>query len=329
MIQVPFETSFNRRRFCKTLAGIFVPMLVGFAEEESDAQVLTLNDPVFLGAGAGAGSGVACSDGGVTSGWASRVVGNGGSTPSGTTQAAYCNFVAGLKTDGVWNDIKTLTILNGGDGTDLVAALTPLKVGPGADPWINHGPFASGDLTVNGLKSNGTTKYLDTSLTTAMFSSFNNAGVTAYVTALESISGALMGVNDGSGGGQFALGLHNVTSSCDCFNYNTGEATGSTPGGVGYISGNRTASNLLTLYWATSGNAHASIATNTGTAGTCSSGFTISVYGVAVNGGGPNVAPTNARIFLLAYHNGLTSAQSANFSSRIHTLVTAVGATWV
>lgn len=93
--------------------------------------------------------------------WGFRILKNGGTFPRGTNLVATSNFLE--KIDPFLNQIYAL---NPFLPESLTASLTPLVVGPGNDPWINHN-FVAGDLTVNGLQGNASNKYLDTGLTWA------------------------------------------------------------------------------------------------------------------------------------------------------------------
>jgi hypothetical protein len=81
-----------------------------------------------------------------------------GSSLEPAVAKAINDFVAGCKTDAIWDAIKACCILCG--AKTLSGALTPLK---GAAP-TNNGPFVAGDYNrETGLVGNGSTKWLDTS----------------------------------------------------------------------------------------------------------------------------------------------------------------------
>ncbi len=109
----------------------------------------------------------------VVSGWRARVIANGGADPV-SSLIAVNNYWNGLVADGVDSSIVILGIYA---PDNLIAALTPLVVGGGSDPWGNNGPFVTGDLTVNGLAGDGVGKYLDTGL------AGNNAALSATATS--------------------------------------------------------------------------------------------------------------------------------------------------
>ncbi len=99
--------------------------------------------------------------------WATRVVANGGAMPSGNTIACMETLRLSLISLGITNKIYSLCIFV---PDSLIAATTPLFKHKGADPWTN-GNFVIGDLTVNGFKGDGSTKFLDTAVKA------NNTGI--------------------------------------------------------------------------------------------------------------------------------------------------------
>ncbi len=91
-------------------------------------------------------------------------------------QLAVSNFVAGCKSDGIWNAIKASCILMG--ARTLTGALVPLA---GNAP-TNVGPFVSTDYNrKTGLKGNGSTKYLNTNRKPSD-GELDNAHISCYVT---------------------------------------------------------------------------------------------------------------------------------------------------
>ncbi len=92
------------------------------------------------------------------SAWSPSVVANGGAAPSGATVTALSNFYNGLVSDGL---VTLVGAVNCCVPDSLIACLTPLLIGGGLNPWTNRN-FLAGDLTVNGLVGNGSSKYLQT-----------------------------------------------------------------------------------------------------------------------------------------------------------------------
>ena len=96
-----------------------------------------------------------------TTDWARRVVANGGAFPSQNTINAMETLRLGVIAAGLDTSISSMLVLV---PDSAIAASTPLFVGIGLDPWTNHG-FVDGDLTVEGMKGNGSSKYLDSGIT--------------------------------------------------------------------------------------------------------------------------------------------------------------------
>jgi len=250
-------------------------------------------------------------------------VANGGATPADSTKNAIADFYNGLIADSLLSKMLTLNCIA---PDNLIAATTPLIVGPGSDPWTNNG-FGGTDITVNGLGNNS--HNLNTGFFGTHMLSDTNVGLTLYV-------------NTASPGGTYDFGYGNNSGSDTlnmsfnanggghavfwCFNTTIGGGaiqSSSAPGG-GYLSGNRTASNAMALYFANSTNSHASIATGSTSGGTRSAHVMLLGALNAYESGGAFGATTNKYSFC-AMHEGLTSSESNNFYNRIQALRTAFG----
>jgi hypothetical protein len=196
-----------------------------------------------------------------TSDWINRIVTNGGVSPSQNTINAVERWYRTLVAAGV--DTKMLyTLLFVPDS--LTAAITPFfnRVS-GLDPATNHS-FVSGDLSTSGLKSNGSTKWLDTGITpNTNIPDGNSVGLVLYVPDLASTASAPVadsGVINGSDSSKnwalfCALGS---TTYYECFGLGT-----STPQVAnnlsGFYSGQRVGAADSRLYFANSTNPHAQI----------------------------------------------------------------------
>jgi hypothetical protein len=95
-----------------------------------------------------------------TTDWAQRVVANGGAMPSANTITAMETLRTTLISMNLTNKIHSLCIFV---PDSIIAATTPLIKHKGADPWTNSG-FVIGDLNINGLKGDGSSKFLDTAI---------------------------------------------------------------------------------------------------------------------------------------------------------------------
>lgn len=264
--------------------------------------------------------------------WASRVVTNGGAAPSSATKAALSSFCDSL-------DSNSLTALmysvNCFIPDSLIASITPLVKTLGNDPWTNHGPFLAGDLSVSGLKGNGTTKYLDTGVKPSNIeATYANQGVTLYFTSAEnSASYQDFGSNDNSPSydtHQTILELNSGGIYWDSpYAAGSGRMSVAVAPGTGYYSANRTAANINNLYFANSGTAHGPIvATNTFNAGALATS-TAAMYCFAFNAAGSASGFSAHRISFSAVHKGLTQAQSLAFFNAIQALRTALGGGFV
>lgn len=269
--------------------------------------------------------------------WANRVVFNGGATPSVTTLSALSTFYATLVSTGLINKMYVINIVA---PDSLTAALTPfwnVNGAGGNDPWINHS-FVGGDLTVNGLIGNGSSKYLDSGIVPAnTFLSDSNGGVTVYTTVntvnvsdadfyCAQAVGQAMGllVNQGSGGAG--------SSFLDCYSQTAGSGriSASNPTWTGYLSGNAgvlDGSIIAAIYKASSSVAHTTlVSSTTSTGGTRP---TIPMFAFADNNIGSPALFTNKRYSFFATHAGLLSAESQNFYNAIQALRTALGGGFV
>ncbi len=268
----------------------------------------------------------------IVSNWASRVVTNGGSTPLFNTQLALSAFVRGLRSDGL---LSAMSVVNCYAPDSLTAAITPLIVGVSNDPWTNHS-FVSGDLSVNGLKGDGSSKYLDPNIflgSTSLTST--SAGCTVYCYDAPSTvnnNGYALGVGGAANSSQFGIVPSSAgTSDVLCWRFiNTGTdcLIPIQPSAGGYFSGNRTAANAIALYYANGSNAHSALATGTGTqTGAIITDFSVIAH--AVNALGTVSNYSNARLSFMAIHLGLTSTQSSNFFTRVQTMRTALNGGFV
>lgn len=108
--------------------------------------------------------------------WANRVVINGGALPSVASQSALSVFCYALDSASIMSKMIALNCMA---PDSLEAAITPLIVGPGLDPWTNHS-FVAGDVNTDGLTS-GIARYLETGvIPNPDFPSDTDLGMTIY-----------------------------------------------------------------------------------------------------------------------------------------------------
>jgi hypothetical protein len=115
------------------------------------------------------------------------------------------SFITGCKSDGIWGAIKTACILAG--ARTLAGALVPLV---GAAPTNNN--FVSGDYNrENGLKGNGSTKYLDSNRP-ANSSPQNDVHAAVYLTEASSLAGRAYCGSTASASGSTSFGRNTATT---------------------------------------------------------------------------------------------------------------------
>ena len=138
--------------------------------------------------------------------WRSAVVANGGSV-SASTMRAVSTFCAAIDAAGIRDRYYRLSLMC---GTGLNAALVPLYRGPtfggtqyGNATDTNVGPFVSGDYVETGasggLVGNGTSKRLDTGLSSGSLPSILSGHLSVYMraNAISATNGLVM-ADDGT-----------------------------------------------------------------------------------------------------------------------------------
>jgi len=254
--------------------------------------------------------------------WISRVIANGGATPSSTTVTALNTFCNTLDSKYI---SPFICALNPIVPDNLIAATTPLFFIPsnGNDPWTNSN-FVSGDLTVNGLLGNGTTKKLATGFVPSTTFTPSSGGMSIYnVTASGGGTEQDMGENNDANN---CIQLHiDVAGNaiCDCYNDSGARISAANSGWKGYLNMSKTASNVFKLYKANSTTAHAQLgSTNTNSSGAPG---TIEIYCFARNNGSGGTSFSTKRLSFSAIHFGLTSQQSSDFFNAVQQLRTDLG----
>jgi len=254
------------------------------------------------------------------SNWVNMAYLNGSTLVSSNTIWGVDQFWNGMITDGIDTDMYSVNCYV---PDNLIACLTPLVNIGGPNMWVNNGPFVSANLTVNGLISDGT-KYLDTGIKdSTTFSSVNDIGFTIYFSATPSDTG-LTGIITPDDQGGYMLQA-NRSGSASWFDY--GPASGgagnlhATSPGPGYYCGVRTASNAEAFYFASSGSAHAALATGSTAPTEALVGINVYIF----NCNGLSVPTTNKRISYTSISKGLTSTKSSHQYSRVQTLRTTLG----
>jgi hypothetical protein len=255
--------------------------------------------------------------------WASRVVTNGGAAPSGGTVTAISDFCDALDTSGLTSLLFGVCCFV---PDSLIAAITPLIVGTGHDPWTNMGPFVSGDLSVNGLKGDGSTKYLMTGLIASALSSSSFCGIAAYVATDDTGNSNEVGATDGSG--ESELFINNGGSDYfDCWNSSSGRIHQTLPTGFhGFHCGNQETSLGQDIYISNSTTPLYSIAHG----GAVGYPPTTEYYVFSYNNNGSPGTPLSARRFsFLAIYKGTTLANVTALYNAVQALRVALGGGFV
>lgn len=264
--------------------------------------------------------------------WVARVVAHGGAIPSSATQMAMSTFTNSLDSAGLTSLMISLNVFA---PDSLVACLTPLLIGGSFDPWSNVGPsFVSGDLNINGLLGDATSKVLDTGLApSAGFSQSISAGLSVYESTTTNAIVCAIGGHQTSSTVGFALFTNSFGTGqvlFDCWNNSTGRlVVNPGPTVAGFTSGNRTAANVSKAYFANSSNPFAQIGTTLATSGNLFSDCTQGT-GVFCSQEFPtNQFVSGRRMSFAAIHLGLSAAQAQDLFNAVHKLRQTLGGGFV
>jgi hypothetical protein len=210
----------------------------------------------------------------------------------------------------------------------LIAALTPLIVGGGNDPWTNVN-FAGGDLTVNGLVGDGVSKYLQTGLVpTSIYSSDLSAGMSVYLVTTTNRDQLPIGAATGGTAAYYLGAAYSNAAYFACWNNASGQGTitAASVGWTGFTSGSRTAANAFSIYTASSTSAFGALVSGATTGGTRPN---IEIYVMANNGSGSVQLWDSSRMSFAAVHAGLSSADTQALYNRVQALRIALGGGYV
>jgi len=220
-------------------------------------------------------------------------------------KTAINTFVAGLKSDGLWNSIVTSCIMAG--ARTVAGAIVPLK---GNAPTNNN--FVSGDYSRKlGLLGNDTDKYLATGYNNNDTTNFpqNDSHISCYVSASQTDSiGILVGTNSGIGS-RLTL-RHGTATQISTQNRNSTSST-LTIAPIGFQGNTRNNSaNFSRRFTTASGISDATVAVSSGAVSN-------ELMGVFATGVG--AAFTSARMSFYSIGKSLTLS---SLDSRITTLMT-------
>lgn len=250
--------------------------------------------------------------------WARRVVANGGAQPSANTVAAMETLRTTLIAQGITNKIYSLCIFV---PDSVIAATTPLFKHFGSDPWTNFN-FAVSNLTINGLKGDGTSKVLDTGVKpkdVQLPASGATIGLSVVVTESASNEANITaGYQDADNNPLTAL-LVSSAGVCEWYATETVSATRVSTNDfarVGYVSGNRTTNGGTTnivLYVASPLESHKILASTSGNISAVSTVTEVTFSVFANKFGGTNRSWTSQRLSMACVHDGFTETESSNF----------------
>ena len=257
--------------------------------------------------------------------WSTRVQANGGAAPSANTLAAVSNFCGAL--DAAAISIKMM-LVNVFAPDNLIASITPLFKVYGNDPWTNAN-FVAADLTVHGLKGNGTSKSLDTgAIPNTVFSgSALQGGMSLYNTFPDVGVGADIYVNNVNDSFiLYCCNAGNATALIWSIGNGQASATG-LPLGLGFTSSSRLSATSMNIYTANSTVAFSSIASIATTLGVPA--HTYSIYIFAKNISGTINSWTSKRFSFAAIHSGLTLAETQSLYNAVQQMRQAFGGGWI
>jgi len=261
------------------------------------------------------------------SNWVVQVVVNGGAWVSSNTIYAVNNYWDGMIADSL--DSKVY-VVNCYVPDNLTAALTPLVSGPGNVLWVNHA-FVSGDLTINGLTGNGSTKYLDTGFNPSTgIVSADDCGLSLY--SYTTAGGTVRSVGAyviGSPGNGFLLDAKASDISGGTANGEIGQdavSVAATSQGPGFYAINRTGNTDSRFYFASSGSAFAQLGSTMTTArtGTFPNG-NVNDFSLNIPGFSSNFDPCSDTHSYTSIHKGFDSPNQQKEYNRVQTLRTTLG----
>lgn len=257
--------------------------------------------------------------------WTRTVQSNGGGTPSGNTNRAMSNFYKQLRVTGLINKIKALNTIV---PDSLIAAQTPLIKSNGNAVWTNNN-FVSGDLTINGLAGDGSTKYLNTGINpSTMISSTSNVGCTIYFPDYVTPGGHMWGITtdgyntDFVGTTNFGGGVH-----FDCFDTGAGRLIIGTSYFNGFLSFSRLSDTDVRCYYRETGVSVTELGSLASSGGTCPNDPNMCVF-ASWNTFDANFF-ASSQLSFISWHDGLSLEETTLFCSLIETLRRQLGGGYV
>jgi hypothetical protein len=255
--------------------------------------------------------------------WVNRVIANGGARPSGDTVTALSAFIIGLKDDSLWAKMKCLNFFA---PDNLIACLTPLIVGLGHDPWINHlSAFTTANLSTDGLETDGLgSQFLDTGFNPVGNLIGTNMGLSWMSKSDAGLETVGMCIVSQSSFFHFSLMNTPTESKAGLFgflfvqDFSVGTTNNIGIRSHGFLSASRIGGSASLYQKSTSG----------GSSSVVGSPFSNPIPNASVLvfvGVGPVTVSAGVRCSFVAIHEGLNSTETDNLYSRLQTLRTALG----
>jgi len=256
--------------------------------------------------------------------WRKNAKSAGAEAISNKTMLAMDEFYKGLKRTGIYYKMISLNCYV---PDNLIASITPL-IHIDNRPYDNVA-FIASDLNLDGLKGDGTSKYLKTRVNPTLHLKNNaSGGLTMYSVQPLSENAYSMGSQD-SAGTQVMI-LYYVFSTnvtiVDLFDISSRLSIANL-GYTGYISANRVTASKMDLYMASPIKPHVSAIRDL----TAKTGVrpNFETYVHVANTGGSASSWSSRRYSFSAIHEGLTEDESRKFYHFIHNLRRRLGGGYI
>lgn len=246
--------------------------------------------------------------------WETRALANSGIAALASSKSIQNNFYSALTMAGLLGKMLAVNLFDNQRGL-ATQTRTPLIKGTGTDPWTSPN-FGDPDATANGAISSGAHYMAPINDASAFYGSDTNAGFTVY--SFNATAGANLydfGYTNNVGTLAMALQVNNGgTTNAKIWN-DTSLITLPTPG-AGYYSANRVSATDFRLYFARSNSAHAQVGSSAAASGTRQAQhldcLAVNAYEVPLD-----ELFTPRTLSFVAFHQGLTAAESAAFFTAV------------
>jgi hypothetical protein len=187
----------------------------------------------------------------------------------------------------------------------------------------------AGDLTVNGLKGDAATKYLEVGISASQIFSLANSGISVYCP--EAYNAATLatdvGAYDAAALDISLLALTQAANTIYFSSYNNGGGAvtfANAAALLGFFSGNRTGGAASALYRASSTFPWAVVASSGGAGGNPAN-ITQKYFALGRNANGVPDQFDTRRVSFIALHDGLNTADGQNLFNAVQALRVALG----